>query len=118
MTAVVPQRGVRMFLMPEAIVTNGSLQTLSGNALALYISVSQRMYRMRSADIKMKLRDIYKQIELDRNDVQRAAKELRAAGLICFQQSEHLMMFQIMQADGSKAKNYLHPPKPVQDANN
>jgi len=53
MSAVVPQqRGVRMFLMPEAIVTSGSLRTLSGDALALYIAVTQRMYRMRSPDLR------------------------------------------------------------------
>ena len=114
------ERGVQMFLMPEAIVTNGSIRTLSGNALALYIVVSQRMYRMRSADIKMSLRDLYRQIELGRNDIQKAVKELREAGLLYFQQSENLMMFQIQTPDG-KAKLYLHPAKPVQpvqDANN
>ena len=118
MSAVVPQqRGVRMFLIPEAIVTNGSLRTLTGDALALYIAVSHRMYRMRSAQVRMSLRDLYKQIELGRNDIQKAAKELRAAGLLYFQQTENLMSFQIQQADGPKAKTYLHPAKPVQDAN-
>jgi hypothetical protein len=118
MSAVAPQqRGVQMFLMPEAIVQNGSLRTLSGDALALFIAVTHRMYRMRSADIKMSLRDLYTQIELGRNDIQKAAKGLRAAGLVHFQQSENLMMFQIQQADGSKARTYLHPAKPVQDAN-
>lgn len=109
MSATVPQeRGVRMFLLPEAIVTNGSLRTLSGDSLALYIAVCQRMYRMRSADIKMSLRDLFRQIELGRNDIQKAAKELREAGLIHFQQTENLMAFQIQQPDGSKAKVYLH----------
>ena len=117
MTAVVAQqRGVEMFLVPQAIVWNGSIRTLSGDALALYIVVTHRMYKMRSADIKMSLRDPYGQIELGRSDIKAAAKELRAAGLLYFQQSENLMMFQIMQTDGSKARIYLHPPKPVPDS--
>jgi hypothetical protein len=116
MSATVPQqRGVQMFLMPEAIVTNGSLKTLSGDSLALWISVTQRMYRMRSSQVRMSLKDLYSQIQLGRNDIQKAAKELRAAGLLYFQQTENLMAFQIQQADGSKAKTYLHP-KPAQDA--
>jgi len=118
MSTVVPQqRGVQMFLMPEAIVTNGSLRTLTGDALALFIAVTHRMYRMRSAQVRMSLRDLYRQIELGRNDIKAAARELREAGLLYFQQTENLMSFQIQQADGSKAQVYLHPQKPVQDAN-
>jgi hypothetical protein len=124
MSAGVPQqRGPEMFLVPAAIINNGSLKTLSGNSLALLFAVSHRMYRMRSANVRMRLRDLYAQIELGRSDIQRAAKELRAAGVLHFQQSEHLMAFQLQQSDGSKAQVYLHPPKPhqsvpeIQDAN-
>jgi hypothetical protein len=116
MTAVPQERGVRMFLMPEAIVTNGSVGTLSGDALALFIAVTHRMYRMRSADIKMSLRDLYKQLEMGRNDIKAAARELRAANLLYFQQDQNLMAFQIQTLNG-KAKIYLHPEKPSQDAN-
>jgi hypothetical protein len=118
MSALVPSAQQReMFLMPASIITSGSLKTLSGNSLALLIAVSHRMYRMRSAQVRMRLRDLYAQIELGRNDIQKAAKELRAAGLIHFQQTEHLMAFQLQQPDGSKAQVYLYPPKPAQDSN-
>jgi hypothetical protein len=119
MSTVVPQqRGVEMFLVPKSIVKNGSLLTLSGNALALFIAISYRFYKTRSADIKMSLRDLYQQIELGGTDIKKAARELRDAKLIHFQQSENIMFFQLQMPDGSKAKVYLHPPKPApaQDA--
>ena len=107
------QRGVRMFLVPEEIVTNGSLKTLSPNAMALYLCVAYRWYRMRSADVRMSVRDLMRQCNQSRNDLQAACKELRSAGLLYFQQTKTLMAFQIQQTDGSKAKVYLHPPKPA-----
>jgi biotin operon repressor len=120
MTAVVtPARGVEMFLMPVSIMKNDNLRTLSGNSLALFIAVTHRMYRMRSAQIRMSLRDLGRQLELGRSDIKTAARELREAGILYFQQTETLMSFQIQMPDGSKAVSYLRErqEKPVTDAN-
>ena len=108
MNAVVQQQGgVERFSLPRSIVKNGSLKHLSGNALALFIVVGYRCYRTRSPGATFSFRELFGELDLGAKDVVRAAKELRAACLIHFQQDENKMHFQIQQPNGSKARSYL-----------
>jgi hypothetical protein len=111
MSAVIPQqRGVERFSLPRTIIKNGNLKTLSGNALALFIAISYRCYRTRSPGTQFTFRELFGELELGAKDIGKAAKELRAACLIHYQQDANVMFFQIQQPDGSKAKSYLRDP--------
>jgi hypothetical protein len=110
MTAVVPQPGVERFGVPRTIIKNGSLRTLSGNALSLFLVVSYRCYRTRSPGAQYSFRELFRELEMGAKDIDKAAKELRAAGLLHHQQDKNIMFFQIQQPDGSKAKHYLCQP--------
>jgi hypothetical protein len=109
-TAKPRQQGVKTFRIPRLLIDTGALKTLSGDALALFIGISYRCYRTREADIKYSFKEIYADTNLLGRDVKPAAKELRAAGLIFFQQDEQTMSFQIAQPHGSKARGYLREP--------
>jgi hypothetical protein len=53
-------------------------------------------------------------LELGRTDIKTAAKELREAGLLYFQQDENSMNFQLQSEDGAKATSYTRAqPVPV-----
>lgn len=116
MSAVSPvvDRSVPTFRMPRAVYQNGSLLTLSRDALRLYITITYKCHRANYPEVKFKLRELFRQLEMGRNDVHKAAKELRAAHLLHFQQDAHEMNFQLQSEDGAKATSYLRPhPAPV-----
>ena|ERR1700730_4236690 len=111
MSAVVPQQhGVERFSLPRTIIKNGTLKTLSGNALSLFLVVCYRCYRTRSPGAQFSFRELFTELALGAKDIDRAAQELRAAGLLHHQQDKNIMYFQIQQPDGSKAKSYLREP--------
>lgn len=114
-----PHPGVETFMLPRSILKNRNLKTLSGNALSLFLLVGFRCYRKRSPQVQFTFDELFLELDLDRNDIKRAAKELRAAKTLHFQQNETAMMFHIQTATGSKAKIYLHElgEQPAQDAN-
>ena len=118
MTAL-PHPGVETFMIPRSIVKNGNLRTLSANALSLFLFVSFRCYRKRTPDVQFKFDEMFLELDMGRNDIKKAAKELRAAKTLHFQQNPNSINFQIQAADGSKAKQYLRekPEQPAQDAN-
>jgi hypothetical protein len=105
-----PQCGVERFSLPRTIIKNGSLRTLSGDAIALFLIVSYRCYRTRSPGSQFTFRELFSELDLGAKDVSKAAKELRAAGLLHHQQDKNMMFFQIQQPDGSKARAYLRDP--------
>jgi hypothetical protein len=115
MSASVKHVGVDTFRIPRSIVRNSSLKTLSGNSLALFISISYRCYRARLPAIDLSFRELFNELHMGAQEVQHAAHELRDAKLIHFQQDKNIMFFQIQQPDGSKAKSYLRTPlEPVE----
>jgi hypothetical protein len=118
MSTSTQQSGVKTFRVPRTIIENGSLRTLSGNALSLFLAISFRCYRTRTPDVKFSFKELFLELEQRAKEIDKAVLELRAAGLIHFQQSQNMMFFQIQQPDGSKAKTYLQDrlePVPKQD---
>ena len=99
--------GVRTFRVPTNIMTNRNLRTLSGNALALFIAVSHRCYRKRSAEIRFSLIEIFHELGINAEDVRNAAEELCRAGVLQFECNTTMIYFQILNPDGSKAHSYL-----------
>jgi hypothetical protein len=104
------QSGVKTFRLPRLILDNGSLQTLSANALRLFIAISYRFYRARFPQIKYNHRELYLELNMLKKEINDAALELWAAGIMCYQQEKNLITFHLLQPDGSKAKSYLHDP--------
>jgi hypothetical protein len=99
--------GIRTFRVPTSLVTNGSLRTLSGNALSLFLTISYRCYRTRLPNVQYSFRMLFHELDMRAQDVSDAAAELRKHGLVHYQQDQNIMSFQIQQPDGSKAKSYL-----------
>src|ERR1700679_2465122 len=102
-----PKSGVITFRIPRLIVDNGSLKTLSGDALALFLTISHHCYRSRTPEAMRTFRPLFIELDPRAHEITNVAKELRAAGLICYQQQDSAISFQIVQPDGSKARTYL-----------
>jgi hypothetical protein len=104
----VPQKsGVNTFRVPRTIIENGSLKTLSGDALALFLAVSFRCFRTRLPEAKFSFKELYRELAQRAKQIDQAVLELRSAGLVYFQQDHSTITIQIQQPDGSKAKSYL-----------
>jgi hypothetical protein len=99
--------GIKSFRLPTSIMTNRNLRTLSGNALGLFIAVSHRCYRKRSAEIRFSLIEIFHELGMNAEDVSNAAKELCRARVLQFECNTTMIYFHILNPDGSKAKSYL-----------
>jgi replication initiation and membrane attachment protein DnaB len=105
-----PKSGVLTFRVPRLILDNGSLKTLSGDALSLFLLIAHHCYRSRTPEVIRTFRQLFTELDQRAQEITKAAKELRAAGLIHFQQQDSAISFQIAQPDGSKAKSYLQKP--------
>jgi hypothetical protein len=99
--------GIDTFRLPKSIYSTGALKTLSGNAIALFLVISYRMYRARLPRYDFSFRELFRELELGAGDICKAAKELHEAKLIHWQQEKNIVYFQIQAPDGSKARSYL-----------
>jgi hypothetical protein len=105
--------GLDTFRLPKSIYKSGALKHLSGDAIALFLVISYRMYRARLPRFDFSFRELYRELELGAGAICKAAKELHAANLIHWQQEENILFFQIQMPDGSKAKSYLRKSSAV-----
>lgn len=83
---IVSGHKIPFFLIPRKIVSDDLLRVLTGEALAMYLLISFKLYRRRTtpdcfvSDVEMQMT-----IDADKTLVRAARNELRARGLIEFQ---------------------------------
>jgi hypothetical protein len=102
--------GIRTFRVPRTLIDNRGLKNLSGDALRLFLAVSYRCYRTRSPEARFSFKELLRETDMLAKEAQAAVKELRKEKLVHFQQDKNILIIQIQDVDGSKAKHYLRPP--------
>jgi hypothetical protein len=96
-TTVIQRPAIASFRVPTIIIKNGSIKSLSPDALRLYVVISYRTYKVRSPQVQFKFIELFREIGMWEKEVTAAAVELRTAGLSSFQQNETTILFDLLQ---------------------
>jgi hypothetical protein len=102
--------GMRTFRVPRLVFENKNLRRLSGDALRLYLFISHRAYRTRSAQVRSTNHELDLELDMDTEDVREAFRDLRDLRLVDITHDGPFIIFHLLHADGSRAVNYLREP--------
>jgi len=118
MTAIF-RGGMLTFRVPRTILENDNLKVLSGDAIRLFLFISHRCYRERAAQLRTTNFELNLKLGMSSDEVTEAYRELRGERIMDVSRDGHIMVFHLLNADGTRAKSYLREqllePVPNQD---